>query len=122
MKMALQGNTLLIKEADNVQFAILKSWNKLRWDKKTQMLSGTADMELLDKLASIVRLPPGIAQHRERLHAVQDAVDRERANQTPVAFIAPPVKMPLYAHQVRAFDMCLLTFGWVPPERGRTDG
>ena len=117
MKMALQGNTLLIKEADNVQFTVIKSWNKMRWDKKNQMLSGTADMELLDKLASIVRLPPGIAQRRARLHAVQDAVDRERANQTPVAFAAPPVKMPLYAHQVRAFNMCLLTFGWTSPEQ-----
>lgn len=34
MKMALQGKTLLIKEADNVQFSIIKSWNKMKWDKK----------------------------------------------------------------------------------------
>ena len=32
MKIALQGNTLLIKEADNAQFAVIKSWNKMRWD------------------------------------------------------------------------------------------
>ena len=57
MKIALQGTTLLIKEADNVQFAVIKSWNKMRWDRKTQLLTGTADMELLDKLASIVQLP-----------------------------------------------------------------
>ena len=57
MKIALQGTTLLIKEADNVQFAVIKSWNKMRWDRKTQLLTGTADMELLDKLASIVNCP-----------------------------------------------------------------
>ena len=57
MKMALQGNTLIIADADNVQFGTIKSWGKMRWDKKTQRLIGTADIELLDKLASIVRLP-----------------------------------------------------------------
>lgn len=62
MKIALQGTTLLIKEVDNVQFAVIKSWNKMRWDRKTQLLTGTADMELLDKLSSIVQLPPAIAQ------------------------------------------------------------
>lgn len=112
MKMALQGNTLMIKEADNVQFTIIKSWNKMRWDRKAQMLTGTADMELLDKLSSIVRLPPAIAQRRERLHAVQDAVDRERVNERPEPLFSYPVKMPLYAHQTRGANMCLLTFGW----------
>lgn len=50
MKMALQGTTLLIKDADNVQFTVIKSWNKMKWDRKAQLLRGTADIELLDKL------------------------------------------------------------------------
>ena len=29
MKMALQGTTLRIKDADNVQFTVIKSWNKM---------------------------------------------------------------------------------------------
>lgn len=57
MKMALQGNTLRIKDADNVQFTVIKSWNKMRWVKKLQELQGTADLELLDRLAGLVRLP-----------------------------------------------------------------
>lgn len=116
MKMAMQGVTLLIKEADNVQFTVIKSWNKMRWDRKNQMLTGAADIELLDKLAGIVHLPPAIAAYRDKLHVVQDAVDRERVNQDPEPIIKPPVKMPLYAHQTRAMNMCLLTFGWVSPE------
>lgn len=116
MKMALQGNTLKIIEADNVQFTIIKSWNKMQWDKKTQQLSGVADIELLDKLASIVKLPPAVAKRREDLHAVQDAVDRERVNPEPVPFVKPPVKLPLYRHQIRGFNMCLLTFGLIAPE------
>ena len=31
--MALIENTLLIKEADTVQFAVIKSWGKMKWSK-----------------------------------------------------------------------------------------
>lgn len=116
MKMALKGNTLILVEVDNVQFAIIKSWNKLRWDKKSQSLYGTADIELLDKLTSIVRLPPAVEKRWRDLHALQDAVDRERVNQEPTPFYKYPVKMPLYSHQVRGANMAMLTFGWVPPD------
>lgn len=118
MKMALQGNTLKIIEADNVQFTIIKSWNKMKWSKKLQQLEGIADMELLDKLASIVRLPPSIEQYRANLHRVQDAVDRERVNPDPKPAYAYPVKMSLYQHQVRGANMALLTFGLISPEGG----
>lgn len=118
MKMALQGNILKIIEADNVQFTIIKSWNKMKWSKKLQQLEGIADIELLDKLASIVRLPPSIEQYRANLHLVQDAVDWERVNPDPKPAYAYPVKMPLYKHQVRGANMALLTFGLIPPEGG----
>ena len=118
MKMALKDTTLFIKEADNVQFTVIKSWNKMKWDKKTQTLRGTADLELLDKLSGIVRLPPAAESRRQRLRAVQDAVDRERINPEPVPFFKYPVKMPLYAHQVRGANMAMLTFGWAQPGEG----
>lgn len=114
-------NILRIVDVDSVQFAIIKSWNKLKWDRNTRQLSGVADIELLDKLAGIVKLPPAIEKRREDLHAIRDAVDRERMNPDPAPLIKPPVKIPLYAHQVRGFNMCLLTFGWANPsakERG----
>lgn len=110
------GNTLLIVDADNVQFTVIKSWNKMQWDKKNQQLKGIADLELLDRLAGLVRLPSNIERRRQELKAVQDAVDRERMNQHPEPFYKYPVKMPLYAHQVRGANMALLTFGWVEPK------
>lgn len=117
MKMALQGNTLKIIEADNVQFTVIKSWNKMRWNKKLKQLEGIADLELLDKLSSIVRLPPAIEAHRAELHRVQAAVDRERVNPDPAPLYPYPVKLPLYRHQTRGANMALLTFGMVePPE------
>ena len=118
MKMALQGTTLRIKDADNVQFTVIKSWNKMRWVKKLQELQGTADLELLDRLAGLVRLPPDIDRRRQELKAVQDAVDRQRVADHPAPLFKYPVKMPLYAHQTRGANMALITFGWVPPEKG----
>ena len=86
MKMALRGNTLLIKDADSVQFQIIKSWNKMKWSKASQLLSGIADLELLDKLATLVRLPPVIEARRTNLRETAEAVDRERMNQHPEPF------------------------------------
>lgn len=115
MKMALQGNTLLIKEADNVQFTVIKSWNKMKWNKRLSQLEGIADLELLDKLSSIVKLPPAIDARRESLHRVQDAVDRERVNPEPVPMYNYPVKLPLYRHQIRGANMAMITFGFIEP-------
>ena len=116
MKMRLRGAVLEIADADNVQFTIIKSWNKMIWIKETKSLIGTADLELLDKLASIVRLPPSVEARRTELRRVSVAVDRERMNEDPVPYYPYPVKMPLYRHQVRAADMALLVFGWATPE------
>ena len=115
MKMALKGNTLLLIEVDAAQFAIIKSWNKMLWDKASKQLRGTADLELLDKLSGLVRLAPSVEARRRVLRRVLDAVDRERVNPEPKPFYKYPVKLPLYKHQVRASNMCLITFGWINP-------
>lgn len=91
-------------------------------NKKSRSLYGTADIELLDKLTSIVRLPSTVEQRWRELHALQDAVDRERVNLEPVPFYKYPVKMPLYAHQVRGANMAMLTFGWMVPKGGVAHG
>jgi len=130
MMMALQGNTISLADVDNVQFAEIKRWNLMRWDRKSKKLKGFATLELLDKLAAIVVLPtggispktgeplPNIAAYRQKLRAVQDAVDRERVNPNPKPLYKYPVKMPLYAHQVRGSNMALITFGWTAPGDG----
>lgn len=116
MKIALQGNVLKLIEVDNVHFTVIKSWNKMKWNRSLKQLEGIADIELLDKLAKLVRLPAHIEAYRRDLHAVQDAVDRERMNPDPVPFYQYPVKTPLYKHQVRGANMALLTFGFIAPK------
>lgn len=117
MKMALKDGQIMIKEADNVQFQIIKSWGKMKWSRQTQTLSGSADIELLNKLASIVNLPPGIEAERQKLNAVMAAVDKERMNENPKPLIEPPIKVRPFKHQVRGYNMALMTLGLVEPLR-----
>ena len=49
-------------------------------------------------------------------------MDRELVNPEPVPFYKYPVKMPLYAHQVRGANMAMLTFGWMAPKGGVANG
>ena len=115
MKMALKDGQILIKDADNMQFTIIKSWNKMKWSKAEQMLYGPADGELLNKLAGLVRLPEVIEAERQRLNRINDAIDKERMTEEPVPLYKYPVKMSLFKHQTRGANMCLLAFGLVDP-------
>lgn len=115
MKIAIKDGQVLIKEADNIQFQIIKSWGKMKWSRQTQMLSGTADIELLNKLAGIILLPKNIDELRVKLNMVVAAVDKERVNPEPVALIEPPIKVKLFKHQIRGYNMALMTLGLAEP-------
>ena len=117
MKMALKDGQILIKDADNMQFTIIKSWNKMKWNKAEQMLYGPADGELLNKLAGLVRLPETIEAERQKLNSISDAVDRERMKEEPVPLYKYPVKANLFKHQIRAANMALITFGLIEPQK-----
>lgn len=117
MKMAINEDQILIREANSNQFTIIKSWGKMKWSKKEQMLYGPKTAELLNKLSTLVRLPAPIEAERYRLNMITRAVDRERIRAEPVPLYKYPVKLPLYKHQVRGVNMALLTFGFIdPPE------
>ena len=124
MKMALTDGVIRIIEADAVQKTIIKSWNQMRWIRGQQMYEGIASAELLNKLATIVHLPPSIEEERVRMNTVQEAVDRERVKKDPKPMVRYPVTKNLYEHQVRAANMALMTFGILDPneEGGSQDG
>lgn len=119
MEIKLKENTLIVRGVDAMQYGVIRSWGCMKWDKKTKSLHGMATLELLDRLAGMVRLPPTIEAHRTRLHSIQDAVDRERVKPSPAPLCDYPVTTPLYAHQTRAANMALLTFGWAEPQEAR---
>ena len=115
MKMALKDGQILIKEADNVQFQIIKSWGKMKWSRTTQTLSGVADIELLNKLAGLVNLPVSIEAERKRLNRIMAAVDKERVHENPVPMIEPPIKVSPFKHQIRGYNMALMVLGLIEP-------
>ena len=89
----------------------------------THWWEGLVCAELLNRLAGLIPLPKPLDAERHRLNAVQEAVDAERVR--PAGDLKPlvkyPVKKDLYAHQVRASNMCLLTFGLVEPFKGEAE-
>ena len=117
MKMALKDGQILIKEADNIQFQIIKSWGKMKWSRTTQTLSGGADIELLNKLAGLVNLPVSIEAERKRLNRIMAAVDKERVNENPVPMIDPPIKVSPFNHQIRGYNMAIMVLGLIEPPK-----
>ena len=47
MKMAMKEGQILIKDADNTQFTIIKSWGKMKWSRAERMFYGPANMALI---------------------------------------------------------------------------
>lgn len=103
-------NMLIIKDITSEQFAVIKSWNKMVWKKATKTLEAPCEIELLDKLSTLVKLPPRISAYRDELVKVQTAVDDMRIKENVTPIIQPPVKANLFQHQVRGYNMALINF------------
>ena len=101
---------LIIKDITSEQFAVIKSWNKMVWKKVTKTLEAPCEIELLDKLSTLVKLPPRISAYRDELMKVQTAVDDMRIKENVTPIIQPPVKANLFQHQIRGYNMALINF------------
>ena len=104
MKMALLGNTLLIKDASDEQRTAIESWNRMEWNTETQIFSGPADLELLSRLARMVRLPPAVAGYRDRLWDEQNAAKyaNTRLPEPPYAWLG---KLALRGNVLQISDL-----------------
>ena len=122
MKMKMENAQLIVADVDSSRYAIIKSWNLMRWNKGMQWLEGPATMELLDRMAKLVRLPEQIESERLRMKRIQDAVDKERMKEKPTNVYYYPVKANLFMHQQKAANMAALTFGWISPEEWAIKG
>lgn len=118
MKMAIKDGQVLLADVDNNRFLVIKSWGKMKWSKAQQLLYGPADAELLNRLASLFRLPAPAEELRQHLNAITAAIDAERVNPEPKPLYKYPVKLPLYQHQVRGANMALMAFGLIDPPQG----
>lgn len=117
MKMAIKDDNIFLTGWDEIQYNIITSWNKTKYLKKTKerdaILVGPCEVEFLNKLAQIIKLPPPAEAIRQKLNAVQAAVDKMRTEKNVQPLIKPPVKVNLFQHQVKGYNMALLTFGVV---------
>lgn len=116
MKMKIENGRLIVADADSTQYAVIKSWNSMRWNRSRQWLEGPATRELLNKMAGIVRLPGPIEAERQRMNGVQAAVDAERMKDVSEPLYNYPVKIPLFQHQIKGANMALLVFGLIEPQ------
>ena len=116
MMIALKDEKILIKDEDSVQKAIINSWGFMRRDRRTKYLVGDCSLELMNKLSTIVHLPPAIEKRRQLENAIRKSVDEERIKKDPKPLMHYPVTKNLYEHQVRAANMALLTFQFVKPK------
>lgn len=119
MRMKMEGGWIYIIEASSAQEASIKAWGLMKWKRKDRMWYGAVSRELLNRLSALLpALPPSIEAVRIKLNETQAAVDMERT--LPADKLKPLVKFPvtksLYAHQTRAANMALLTFGIVDPK------
>ena len=121
MRIKMDKGYIVLIEADSTQTAVLKSWGgMMKWNKRQKWWEGLVCAELLNRLAGLIPLPKPLNAERYRLNAVQEAVDAERVRPTEdlKPFAKYPVKRNLYAHQMRAANMALLTFGLMDPAGG----
>ena len=121
MRIRMKDGYIQIIEADSTQTAVMKSWGgMMKWNKKQNWWEGLVCAELLNRLSKLIPLPKPLNAERYRLNAVQEAVDAERVRPTEdlKPFAKYPVKRNLYAHQMRAANMALLTFGLMDPAGG----
>ena len=114
MRIAVKDGDVILQQLTSDQYNIIKSWNLMRWVRAEQALRGKVSIDLLDKLASLGKLPPHIEGIRSSLHHTADLVNGERNAEEPEPLVPYPVKKSLYKHQVRAANMALITFGYEP--------
>lgn len=86
----------------------------MTWDKRSQMLKRRASLDFLNSLGELICLPENIEAERQRLLKIAAAVDAERGKNDPTPIVRPPIKPEFkpYKHQIRAYNMAMLTFGF----------
>ena len=114
MLMAIKEGQVLVKGANSTQYAMIKSWNIMRWNRSEQMYAGPVTKDLLNRLSDLVgKLPEAAEEERQKLNRLSEAIDKERMEPEPEPFIPPPVKVKPYQHQIRGYNMALLALGLV---------
>lgn len=120
MKIALQHGQIILAEIEPLRYEQLKRMGIFRWSKTTRTMTGPVSLDALNALHNRFTLPGFVETERERLAEVARQVEQQREDKEPKPLAAYPVRAKLYAHQVRAANMCLLTFGCAGNQKGNS--
>lgn len=116
MQQKIEDGIIFVK-ASKEEDAIIKTWRMMKKDKEKGYWYGEITRPLLENLQrSGGLIPPAKAILKEML-TIQKAVDKERMTEEPKPLIVPPVKVKLFKHQVRGYNMALMTLGLVEPPK-----
>lgn len=92
-------------------YGTLVSVPTFSWNRRRQVLEAPVTMDTLDAVAAVAKLPSDLEALRKDMHARRRLMERMRVEEQPQPAIQPPVKVKLFDHQVRAYNMALLHFG-----------
>lgn len=112
MKIATTADRLYLRPDGDGEKEIIKGLPGVRYDRKSTAWVGMPTLELLERLERLIRLPSDAQDMLYHLRARRAVMDAERVRDRPVAMYAYPVKVELFAHQIKAANMAMLAFGW----------
>ena len=117
MQQKLDGQTLFIK-ASKEESSVIRAWHLMTLDKNRGYWYAEISIGLLEKLQQTFGLIPPAQDALTKLRRIQAAVDKERIrpDKDVECYIDPPVKVKLYKHQERAYNMALINFGLLDPD------
>lgn len=109
---------MIFVKATKEEEATIKTWRMMKKDKNKGYWYGEITRSLLENLKRIGGLIPPAKHILKEMVAIQDAVDAERVkpDNEVVCYKKPPVKVKLFKHQQRAYNMALMVFGIIKPE------
>lgn len=110
MRIAMKKGQILLADIEPWRMEPLKKLGMLRWHKSSRTYSAPVNLDLLNALAGVFRLPDFIEEERQRLDCTARRIEGERNAENPVPIVPYPVKAKLFKHQIRAANMAMLQF------------
>lgn len=112
MKVAVVDGEIICAEVGSY-YEQLRATGRFKWNRADKTMRGAMGLISLNALADCCKLPPKLAEERERLQELTDAIEVQRRAKNPVPLVPFPVRAELMAHQIRGANMALLYFGAV---------
>lgn len=110
MKIAIVGSEVVCAEC-GTYYESLRKTGRFRWNRSDRTMRGRMSLITLQALSLCCNLPPKIAEQRDEMLAIAEAIRAQKCAENPEPLVKYPVKARLMKHQIRGANMALLQFG-----------